>query len=184
MNPRIIGCPKDYTPDSYVALLPERFSHALLKSKLCKTPLIYRISRLEMCCNSWYGTDAELVAALWTDYILVFYNWVGLYSPESLILTDDLDELRQKHLDAFRRIGYFEEIDSPLAFQIKHFGPVIRKFYLRGLGCAVEDVQQEFYLKFQELYPYLYLETRELVADWRNVAIFERQLRKIPNFEL
>lgn len=181
MNPRIIGAPQTYDPVSYTAALPYRFSRALECSRLVHTPYIYKISRLESCCNSWYDTDAEMLSNLWTEYVLVVRSLV----PEtSFPPITEPKKLRKQQLQEFETQIPKVELDTPLSMQLQRFGPVVRKFFLQGLGCAVPDIREEFYRDLQDLYPYLYTETLDLLGDWRTVSAFEYQLRSIPNFEL
>lgn len=178
MMPRIIGCPKDYNPDSYVAALPTRFYEALDKSKLHTAPFLYKLARLDSCCNAWYDCDADMLVNLWTEYMLIVYS-----SPHLNIIrpVENPDSLRQRHLHNLR--FSISESDTPLTQMMESFSPVVHQMYLKSLGCPVSDIGQRFYEELENVYPYLYLETRDLVRDWRTISIFEYQLRSIPNFE-
>lgn len=178
--PRIIGCPQGHNPDSYTQSLPARFYEALSKSKLSSAPFIYKVARLEACCNSWYSSDPLMLASLWTDFMLVVCS---LQSDDIIRPLDNLDRLRQQHVQEMEQTLPTPEIDTPLSMQLERFCPVVRKFYLQGLGCPVVDTREAFYNELKELYPYLYLETRDLVRDWRTISAFEYRLRSIPNFE-
>lgn len=171
---RIGGYPDDV---KYISELPQRFIQALSLTPISRTPLSYRVGRLDLLVGAWYGTDLDSIAQLWTELLLV----VG---PDILTVPMPADlDTGYARLSKQVALPVSTLVDSPLAWSIELSSRAVHQFYLQLLGCAVDDIHERFVEVVWELYKYLLYETYHVLHKRSRFSI-ERQLLHIPKFEL